>query len=44
MSGADLATKQDLCDLEQRLTIRVGGMSVAGVGIIVAAMRLFPAH
>ena len=48
MAGAELATKQDmhaaLRDLEQRLTIRLGGMLVAAVGVIVAAMRLFPAH
>ena len=48
MSGADLVTKQDLTtalrDLERRLTIRVGGMLVAVVGVIVAAMRLFPAR
>lgn len=41
MTGAEFATKQDLRDLEQRLTIRVGSMLV---GVIVATMRLFPAH
>jgi hypothetical protein len=31
---SQLATKADLRDLEQRLTIRLGGMMVVAVGII----------
>ena len=42
VGGADLATKADLRDLEQRLTIRFGGMLVVAVGILLAAMRYFP--
>ena len=45
--GADLVTKSDLQsalrDLEQSLTIRFGGMLVVAVGIILAALRYFPA-
>ena len=43
MGGADLATKADLRDLEQRLTIRFGGMLVVAVGVILAGMRFLPA-
>jgi len=44
MAGAELATKADLRDLEQRLTIRLGGMLVVAVGVILAAIRYLPAH
>jgi hypothetical protein len=44
VGGADLATKADLRDLEQRLTVRMGGMLVIAVGIILTALRYFPAH
>jgi hypothetical protein len=44
VGGADLATKADLRDLEQRLTIRFGGMLIVAVGIILAALRYFPPH
>jgi hypothetical protein len=43
VGGADLVTKADLRELEQRLTIRFGGMLVIAVGIILAALRYFPA-
>ena len=43
MGVADLATKADLRDLEQRLTIRFGGMLVVAVGVILAGMRFLPA-
>jgi hypothetical protein len=47
VGGADLVTKADLQsalrDVEQRLTIRFGGMLVVAVGIILAALRYFPA-
>jgi hypothetical protein len=43
MSGAELATKADLRDLEQRLTIRLGGMLVVAVGVLLAAIRYLPA-
>lgn len=43
----ELVTKADmnaaLRDLEQRLTIRMGGMLVVVVGIILTALRYFPA-
>jgi hypothetical protein len=44
VGGADLATKADLRDLEQRLTIRFGGMLIVAVGVILAALRYFPPH
>ena len=43
MAGAELATKADLRDLEQRLTIRLGGMLVVAVGVLLAAIRYLPA-
>ncbi len=43
IGGAELATKADLRELEQRLTIKLGSMLIVAVGIIPAAMRLFPA-
>jgi hypothetical protein len=39
MSGAELATKTDLRELEQRMSIKLGGMLMFAVGIILAAMR-----
>ena len=42
VGGAEIATKADLRDLEQRLTIKFGGMLVIAVGIQ-AALRYFPA-
>jgi hypothetical protein len=36
--SADLATKPDLRDLEQRLTIRVGGMLIIAVVILLTGM------
>jgi hypothetical protein len=44
VGGADLVTKADLRDLEQRLTIRLGGMLVVAVGVILAALRYIPPH
>ncbi len=45
VGAAELVTKTDLAtairDLEQRLTIRVGGMLIVAVGILLAAMRYF---
>jgi len=41
---AQLVTKEDLDErlksLEQRLTIKLGAIAAAGVGVILAAMRL----
>jgi hypothetical protein len=34
---SQLATKADLRDLEQRITIRVGGMLVLATGVLLAA-------
>lgn len=36
----NLATKQDLKELESRITIRLGGLIVAGVGVLAVLMRL----
>jgi len=44
MSGADLATKTDLRDLEQRLKIWTGSIVAAAVAVLVAAQHLWPAH
>jgi hypothetical protein len=47
-AGADPATtpflEERLTALEQRLTIRLGGMLVIAVGVILAALRYLPAH
>ena len=43
LGGADLTTKVDLRDLEQRLTIKFGGMLIVAVGVILAALRYLPA-
>jgi hypothetical protein len=47
-SGAELVTKTYLDDrltvLEQRLTIRLGGMLVIAVGVVLAAIRYIPVH
>jgi hypothetical protein len=37
----ELATKQDLLDLEQRMIIKMGGMLVVAVGLIAAIIKLF---
>ena len=37
----DLATKRDLVELEQKMTIKIGAMLVVAVGAIVALERLF---
>ncbi len=39
-TGESLATKADLRDLEQRMTIRLGGLVAAGVAIL-AVLELF---
>ncbi len=47
IGGAELITKTDLAialrDLEQRLTIKGGGMMIVSVGILLAALRFMPA-
>lgn len=47
IGGAELVTKTDmqisLHDLEQRLTIKFGSMLIVAVGVILAALRFFPA-
>lgn len=35
----NLATKQDLKELESRITLRLGGLIVAGVGVLAVLMR-----
>lgn len=42
VGGAELATKVDLRELEQRMTIKFGSMLIVAVGIIIAALRFFP--
>jgi hypothetical protein len=37
---SQLATKADLRDLEQRITIKLGGMIVVAVGVILAGIKL----
>ena len=37
--GGDLATKADLKELELRMTLRFGGMIIAAVAILIAAMK-----
>ena len=36
-----LATKADLRSLEHRLTLRLGGLMLAGFGILIAVLRLW---
>jgi hypothetical protein len=36
---SQLATKADLHDLEQRMTIKLGGMIVVAVGVILAGFK-----
>ena len=43
IGGAELATKADLRELEQRLTIKLGGMLIVAVGVLLAALKFFPA-
>jgi hypothetical protein len=47
VGGAELVTKTELTtglrDLEQRLTIKLGGTLVVAVGVILAALRYMPA-
>lgn len=43
-ASADVATKADLRDLEQRLTIRLGGILVVSVGVLLASIWYLPAH
>ncbi|HEV7996868.1 MAG TPA: hypothetical protein VGP52_11480 [Stellaceae bacterium] len=42
IGGAELATKADLRELEQRLTIKFGSVLIVAVGILLAALRFFP--
>ena len=37
--GGDLATKADLKELELRMTLRFGGMIIAAVATLIAAMK-----
>jgi len=39
-----VALQSDLRLVEQRMTIRLGGMMVVGVGILLAAIRYLPPH
>jgi hypothetical protein len=36
----DVATKNDLLALEQRMTIKIGGMFMVAVGILIAVLRV----
>jgi hypothetical protein len=42
-AGAEIATKRDLFEIEQRLTSRLCGLIVVAVGIILAAFKDLPA-
>ena len=37
-----LSTKTDLLLLEQRMTIKLGGLIIGATGLILAALRYFP--
>jgi len=37
-----IATKEDLAALEQRLTIKIGGMLVVAVGLLTALLKVIP--
>ena len=41
--GASLATKDDLVQLEQRLTIRMGAMVAGGVAVLLTALGIVTA-
>jgi hypothetical protein len=43
LGASELATKSDLLVLEQRMTIKLGGMLIVATGVILAAMKYFPA-
>jgi len=36
----DVATRHDLSELELRMMLKIGGMLVAAVGVLIAAMRI----
>jgi hypothetical protein len=40
-SSADLATKQDLREMELRMTVRLGTAIVAAIGAMTAIVKLF---
>ena len=42
LGGGDLATKNDLQELELRMTLRLGGMILAVGGLVVALVKLLP--
>ena len=44
MSGAKLATKTDLRDLEQRLKIWTGSIGAGLAALLFAALHLWPPH
>jgi hypothetical protein len=41
MTTEHLATKVDLVQLEQRLTIKIGSMMVVAIGIVAALVKLY---
>jgi hypothetical protein len=40
-TSQELATKADLRELELRMTVKLGGLTVGATGVIIAAMRYF---
>ncbi len=41
-AAEDIATKGDLRELEQRITIRLGSLTIAIGGLVVALVKLLP--
>ena len=40
LTVAEVATKRDIIELEYRLTIKIGGLIVAGIGVVTAISKL----
>ncbi|HEY8065041.1 MAG TPA: DUF1640 domain-containing protein [Methylosinus sp.] len=43
-TSQELATKADLRELELRMTVKLGGLTVVATGILLAAIRYLPAN
>ncbi|WP_036290892.1 DUF1640 domain-containing protein [Methylosinus sp. PW1] len=40
-TSQELATKADLRELELRMTVKLGGLTIVATGVLLAAMRYF---
>jgi hypothetical protein len=40
-TSQELATKADLRELELRMTVKLGGLTIGATGVLIAAMRYF---